>query len=522
MNASRFLDIFDCQRENYYTFVEEGKRERDSKTEGKYDRYEETVTVDVIEKHLNGIISVGLVPTRRDGTCSWGVIDVDGAIYHKDPVPVLKQIRAKNYPLVPYRSKTSGLHLFLHIKGSVPAADMRKKIHALAADLGFGGTLADKFPNEDAITKDKNGNYKVGKCVNMPYHGGAKGFCTRYCLTDDGQAITLDKFFDYVEKFRITPKQFNDLKIATETTKTEGPEPDWNEYPPCTQAFILNKVGEGQRNNALFNLAVLAHLKNPNQLKTELYARNKTCMNPPIDRDTELDAIVTQIEEKGYYYQCETPIAKQYCNKEACRKRKFGIGPDQYIPTVESFFKHNTTPPYYVLTMEGKQIQLLGKQIVQQQLLREELFDQADIIWQTLPKKDWNFFLVGLKAMQKEVEDMKPGDDMKEDFNYYTRMFIQETEPGDDLSQLQAGYIFKDEEFVYFNLHTFKEFLNKKKGKKSNQEVIRYLKNGGATSTTKSNQRVWQIKLPEKIDIKPKKVDFITKRNDDKAPFEDD
>ncbi len=75
MNASRFLDIFDCQRENYYTFVEEGKRERDSKTEGKYDRYEETVTVDVIEKHLNGIISVGLIPTRRDGTCSWGVID---------------------------------------------------------------------------------------------------------------------------------------------------------------------------------------------------------------------------------------------------------------------------------------------------------------------------------------------------------------------------------------------------------------------------------------------------------------
>lgn len=65
MDASRFLDIFDCQRENYYTFVEEGKRERDSKTEGKYDRYEETVTVDVIEKHLNGNISVGLVSCRQ-------------------------------------------------------------------------------------------------------------------------------------------------------------------------------------------------------------------------------------------------------------------------------------------------------------------------------------------------------------------------------------------------------------------------------------------------------------------------
>ena len=519
MNASRFLDIFDCQRENYYTFVEEGKRERDSKTEGKYDRYEETVTVDVIEKHLNGIISVGLIPTRRDGTCSWGVIDVDGAIYHKDPVPVLKKIREKGYPLVPYRSKTSGLHLYLHIKGSVSAAEMRKKIHALAADLGFGGTLADKFPNEDAITKDKNGKYKVGKCVNMPYQGTTKGYCTRYCLTDDGKAISIDDFFNYVEKFRITPKQFDDLTIQTENKEQNGPEPEWNEYPPCTQAFISNKVGEGQRNNALFNLAVLAHLKNPDQLKTELYERNKTCMNPPVERDSELDAIVAQIKDKEYFYQCETPIAKQFCNKEACRKRKYGIGPNQYIPTVDSFFKHNTNPPYYVLTMEGNQIQLLGKQIVQQQLLREELFDQADIVWQTLNKRDWNMFLVSLKAMQKEVEDMKPGDDEKEDFNYYTRMFIQETEPGDDISQLQAGYIFKDDEFVYFNLHTFKDFLNKKKGKKSNQEVIRYLKNGGSISTTKLNQRVWQIALPEKINIKPKKVDFKSRRDDEKTPF---
>lgn len=519
MNASRFLDIFDCQRENYYTFVEEGKRERDSKTEGKYDRYEETVTVDVIEKHLNGIISVGLIPTRRDGTCSWGVIDVDGAIYHKDPVPVLKKIREKGYPLVPYRSKTSGLHLYLHIKGSVSAAEMRKKIHALAADLGFGGTLADKFPNEDAITKDKNGKYKVGKCVNMPYQGTTKGYCTRYCLTDDGKAISIDDFFNHVEKFRITPKQFDDLTIQTENKEQNGPEPEWNEYPPCTQAFISNKVGEGQRNNALFNLAVLAHLKNPDQLKTELYERNKTCMNPPVERDSELDAIVAQIKDKDYFYQCETPIAKQFCNKEACRKRKYGIGPNQYIPTVDSFFKHNTNPPYYVLTMEGNQIQLLGKQIVQQQLLREELFDQADIVWQTLNKRDWNMFLVSLKAMQKEVEDMKPGDDEKEDFNYYTRMFIQETEPGDDISQLQAGYIFKDDEFVYFNLHTFKDFLNKKKGKKSNQEVIRYLKNGGSISTTKLNQRVWQIALPEKINIKPKKVDFKSRRDDEKTPF---
>jgi hypothetical protein len=32
---------------------------------------------------------------------------------------------------------------------------------------------------------------------------------------------------------------------------------------PCIQGFIKDGVGEGQRNNAMFNIAVMEHLKIP-------------------------------------------------------------------------------------------------------------------------------------------------------------------------------------------------------------------------------------------------------------------
>jgi hypothetical protein len=63
----------------------------------------------------------------------------------------------------------------------------------------------------------------------------------------------------------------------------------WNQYPPCIQGFIKDGVGEGQRNNAMFNIAVMEHLKNPKTLRQEVYSKNKEICKPPIDRDSELE-----------------------------------------------------------------------------------------------------------------------------------------------------------------------------------------------------------------------------------------
>lgn len=513
MRAADFLDLFDCQRENYYVFSHTSERERDGKAEGRYRRVSETVTDDVIAKHLGGEISIGLIPTRRDKTCSWGCIDVDNIIYGKDPTPVIKKIREKKYPLMPYRSKTGGLHLVLHIKGSVYASDMRAKINELASDLGFGGEGADKFPAEDEIKWDPQKNeWRTGKCLNIPYQNSE--FTTRYALNNAGQALDFEDYLEFVQQFRITPEQFKKIEIA----KPSNTDEEWDQYPPCIQGFIKEGVGEGNRNNALFNMAVLAHLKNPKNLRQELYKRNETVCKPPVQNDSELEEIINGIKEQSYFYMCNTPIAKKFCNKELCRQRKFGIGPEQYQPTVDQFEKLDTDPPIYYLTIEGKQVTLTGQQLTQQQLFGTALFDQADMVWDALKIKDFKLFLRKLKDMQKVIEDMQ--DSKAHEFEYYVRKFSQDEEPGDDISQIEAGYIFMEEEWIYFKLETFMDFMVKNRQNKKRNEMIHYLRHGGAQNVKKNNTRMWRVKKPSTIQIKDRKVNF--KKNsadDDNIPF---
>ena len=57
--------------------------------------------------------------------------------------------------------------------------------------------------------------------------------------------------------------------------------------------------------------------------------------------------------------------------------------------TMDSFQVLKTKPPIYFLTIDKKTVELTGKQLNQQQLLSEQLFDQADIVWQKVKDKDY-------------------------------------------------------------------------------------------------------------------------------------
>ena len=91
----------------------------------------------------------GSVPIRDDNTCSWGVIDVDRYnIQHKEIISI---IRKRKYPLIPFRSKSNGLHLILFIDGVIAASSMRKKLIELASDLGVNDSTTDIYPAQDEV-----------------------------------------------------------------------------------------------------------------------------------------------------------------------------------------------------------------------------------------------------------------------------------------------------------------------------------------------------------------------------------
>ena len=139
------------------------------------------VTKDLYEKHLNGEISLGIIPIRADGKCKFGCLDLDdhkkGGIkkdfnYKK----LLEKIKFLKLPLIVCRSKSGGAHCYLFIKEWVSAATVRQKLKKMSYALGYERGTVEIFPKQDSLKPGDRGSF-----INLPYHGGN----SRMVVTDE-------------------------------------------------------------------------------------------------------------------------------------------------------------------------------------------------------------------------------------------------------------------------------------------------------------------------------------------------
>jgi len=74
--------------------------------------------------HLEGKRALGVIPICSDGTCQWGSIDYD--VYDTNLLDVIERVERHKLPLLPCRSKSGGLHLFLFLAEPYPAAQVQE------------------------------------------------------------------------------------------------------------------------------------------------------------------------------------------------------------------------------------------------------------------------------------------------------------------------------------------------------------------------------------------------------------
>ena len=94
--------------------------------------------------------------------CKWGCIDIDSyaGFDHKK---LIDKINKLNLPLIVFRSKSGGAHVFLFTEDYVSAKLMRDKLVQIKAVLGYGGS--EVFPKQTELkSKDDTGNF-----LNLPY-----------------------------------------------------------------------------------------------------------------------------------------------------------------------------------------------------------------------------------------------------------------------------------------------------------------------------------------------------------------
>jgi hypothetical protein len=106
-------------------------------------------TIELWEAHLRGERPLGVIPICADGRCWWGPIDVDK--YDIDVIGLVR--RVEGTVLVPCRSKSGGLHLFLFLAEAQPADKVSALLTVMAARQG--GWLAPRYSPSSTARRRK-------------------------------------------------------------------------------------------------------------------------------------------------------------------------------------------------------------------------------------------------------------------------------------------------------------------------------------------------------------------------------
>ena len=202
------------------------------------------------KEHLDGKTGLGVIPIDENNQCKWACLDVDD--YSVDIEKISKQFVKKN--LIVCRSKSGGAHIFIFTKKPVSASSMINKLKDIVKKFGF--VKYDLRPQQTKLLNKED----VGSWLNMPYFGGEQS--DRYALYD-GEVLTPEHFIKWVDKFAVDSLDEIDLNFIEKLNKSNEILPGG---PPCLQQLLSQgPLGEGGRNNGLFNIGVYLRKRFPDE-----------------------------------------------------------------------------------------------------------------------------------------------------------------------------------------------------------------------------------------------------------------
>ena len=347
IDEQRFLQIFKGKSNTYVkNNLPKEKPEKGVKTKTKITQVEGKVDRELLSHHLSGDFGVGICPINTDGKCYIGVLDIDS--YGAKVRKVLDFIRDYQLPLLPFRSKSGGLHVYLILSKSVSAKSMREIlsqiIYFFALDEIYGKEKVEIFPKQDAL---KEGSF--GNCITLPYFNCENPYT--YLLDLDGNPVEFKEALDYIQK------HFTSI----DAVKTALDNLPFNDAPPCLQRALVSEcVGsdDSGRNNFLFSFAVYAKKKYGSGFESCVQEVNAK-FECPLEEGV-VEQICNSVTNNEYMYKCKDIPCSGLCDKVICKRREFGIGRDKgHFTGVQygQLFRYMTAEPYYVwkLRLQGQE-----------------------------------------------------------------------------------------------------------------------------------------------------------------------
>ncbi len=427
----RFIQLFRGLERAYGVYIipqgDQGNSGR--KLKGDPRTVRKRITDQHYREHLAGTRGLGVIPIRDDGTVLWAAIDVDR---YNVNLKALASVLADT-PFVVCRTKSGGAHLYVFFREPARAGVIRGALEDVATALGFGGS--EIFPKQDTLTPKDVGNW-----INLPYYDANR--TTRYALSpEDGRALSLEEFVSCAESRCTTQAELLGLKFRV-------PEDEFEGCPPCLEQLIADGFPPGTKNNGLFNLAVFAKRRFPDEWEARVQGWNERYMNPGTAQ--EVGNLIRSLRRKDYVYKCKDEPICSVCDKTTCRTRRHGVGGGdtqraRFSVEIGRVVRINTDPPSYTLEINGRVVEMEVEDLLEQRRFQRRALAVANVFVRRVKEDAYATVIQEVIDRAEQVEAPEEASPRGQ-FWILVERFLTERAPARERDELLDGRPWTDED----------------------------------------------------------------------------
>ena len=389
-------------------------------------------TIDHWQAHLDRKRPLGVVPARlakdKKTVCKFGCGDVDD--YAVDIVALIVRVKQMGYPLVPCRSKSGGLHLFLFLKDWEDPAAVQAVLRDMLASLGHAG--AEIFPKQSHLVDDRD----KGSWIVMPYFGGDYGgkLAHQHGVKPSGSDMTAEEFLAAAEG---AATSVADIRVqrtprpraagADATTPHRGPQVPFGDGPPCLEYLAEQGVDAGGQSNTLMMMGMYFKKSHPATWREQLEQANSLYLRPPGSAEG-LMSVLRSLEKKDYFYTCRAEPMRSFCNSRLCRGRTHGVGEGSEVPKIAHVLCRDGHEKQWIVQVSGIRLTLNTQDFQEFRRFRLRAMEATPPInFSPMKEADWSALvsaametLMDVEPLAQQSPDVHPHRDFQEMFQAYT------------------------------------------------------------------------------------------------------
>ena len=451
-----------------------------------YDWIDRPITKRDYLDHLNGIKSIGVQPCDDKGMARFGAIDIDDKqhSYSNFPFKQYLEIIAKyKLPLVPVKSKSGGLHLYLFLDKQVKAIFIRRFLEGLLFTLKLPPNI-EIFPKQTELGQNDDGTWNYGQFINLPYYNKTE----RTGFNLDGTQFTFEQFIEVIKQNRYTSDELEEFTIEHTRKLLAGGGEEFNDGPPCLQRLTQDKLSDG-RDRFLYNYMVFAKKKYPDDWEKMVIAAPGKYFEPDANGVIDWSETKTKQKIKSWSrdtkgHTCNEDPIYSVCMKAECRNRKFGYLSDKrrLFPTLSGLQKITYPEPEYTFNVtladgeRTKEVRAKNiKQIIELDNIRAIIGAAADMIPPKIKQNEFQDILDNLFPPKMTTSPPK-GTSPDELLTEYLIEYLNGPK-AESHASFRSGATLIEEGHAYFVYQKFFNTLKNKEWKqnkaKTAEDIIR-------------------------------------------------